>query len=427
MLKSAAERDGHSNGKWHIQIHIRFAGTVYTNVGSVGLTPENTQVLPSAEAPFTQTDIHFLATNRGCRLELPLQATEQIYGLGLQMKSFRQNGKKKQLRVNSDPIADTGDSHAPVPLYVSTAGYAVFVDTLRYACFYIGSHTHLQREAQEETSIADNTNDLYAAHENIVVVEIPAAAGVDIWLFAGPTMAQAIQRYNLFSGGGYLPPVWGLGMWYRAYAGADEAKVWEYARMLRQEHIPCDVIGLEPGWQTHAYSCTYAFDRDRYSEPETLLDELAQQQFHVSLWEHIFVHPDAAIYADLKPFAGDYPVWGGLVPDYAVPEATEIYAKHHRESLAEMRISGFKLDECDNFDYVASPWSYPEMSQFPSGLDGEQMHMAMGNLYIQAVEKVFEPLRYRTLGSVRSEGAFAAKYPFVLYSDLYDQKYFFNN
>lgn len=67
----------------------------------------------------------------------------------------------------------------------------MFVDTLRYACFYICSHTHLQREAQEETSIADNTNDLYAAHENIVVVEIPAAAGVDIWLFAGPTMGAS--------------------------------------------------------------------------------------------------------------------------------------------------------------------------------------------------------------------------------------------
>ena len=33
---------------------------------------------------------------------------------------------------------DTGDSHAPVPFYVTTRGYGVLVDTARYATFYGG-------------------------------------------------------------------------------------------------------------------------------------------------------------------------------------------------------------------------------------------------------------------------------------------------
>jgi alpha-D-xyloside xylohydrolase len=55
------------------------------------------------------------AEGRDCRLELPVAAGEDVYGFGLQLKSLRHTGKKRTLRVDSDPHADTGDSHAPIP------------------------------------------------------------------------------------------------------------------------------------------------------------------------------------------------------------------------------------------------------------------------------------------------------------------------
>ena len=42
-----------------------------------------------------------------------------------------------KLRVNADPVADTGDSHAPVPFYVSNRGYGIFIDTARYVNVYM--------------------------------------------------------------------------------------------------------------------------------------------------------------------------------------------------------------------------------------------------------------------------------------------------
>ena len=61
-------------------------------------------------------------TTRGCIVRLPLQLDEQIFGFGLQLMSLTQRGKKKVARVNADPKMDTGDSHAPVPFYVTTEG-----------------------------------------------------------------------------------------------------------------------------------------------------------------------------------------------------------------------------------------------------------------------------------------------------------------
>ena len=71
-------------------------------------------------------------------VQLPLRPEEQIFGFGLQFLSFAQRGKRKVARVNADPKIDTGDSHAPVPFYVTTEGIGILIDTARYATFYFG-------------------------------------------------------------------------------------------------------------------------------------------------------------------------------------------------------------------------------------------------------------------------------------------------
>ena len=75
---------------------------------------------------YDKEQIKFKITKRGCVLEFPLQQEEQIYGFGLQLKGFNHKNHKLCLRSNSDPIANTGDSHAPVPFFVSTKGYGMY-------------------------------------------------------------------------------------------------------------------------------------------------------------------------------------------------------------------------------------------------------------------------------------------------------------
>lgn len=375
-------------------------------------------------------------TERGLIIRIPLKKREMIYGLGLQMKDFQMRGSKKLLRVNADPELNTGDSHAPVPFYVSTAGYGVFVDNARYMSFYLGNKkikpNSLNSVSITDPSIEDGWNSLSWPEERLgfnedseVIIEIPFAKGVRVLIFDGPTMKNAIARYNLFSGGGTIPPRWGLGFWYRVKSDFTQNEVISISKEFRERKIPCDVIGLEPNWQTHAYSCSYKWGK-RFPEPAKMITELKANNYHLNLWQHAFVNPSSPIYETILPYSGNYEVWGGIVPDFLTLQAKQIFSKHMLEECVNIGVSGFKADECDNSDFTGF-WSFPEFSKFPSGADGEQMHTLFGLRYQDALISSFNNAQQRTYGLVRNTGAFAAPYPFVLYSDLYDHRTFINS
>ncbi|MEI8311079.1 MAG: TIM-barrel domain-containing protein [Verrucomicrobiota bacterium] len=401
------------------------------SVRAVPVQEERLGELPALESPpFDLAAIRVRKQARGLLVELPLGG-EEIYGFGLQLKSFRQSGKKKTIRVNSDPASDTGDSHAPVPFYVTTSGYGVLVDTARYASFYVGSHQAPEGSASHAglpaTFSSTNTEALYAGGAKAsqhVAVDIPHVEGVDVYIFGGPTMLDAVRRYALFSGGGALPPMWGLGIWYRTYGRFNQEEVLTLARDLREAKIPCDVLGLEPGWHSHAYSCSYRWNPESFPAPASMISELRDLRFQINLWEHAFIHPSSPLYHELQSFSGSRAVWNGLIPDFSLPEAREIFAAYHEKIFIREGISGFKLDECDNSDFISYPWSFPEHTEFPGGMDGEQMHSLFGTLYARALWQAFRNNNLRTLGQVRSGHALSAPLPFVLYSDLYDQSDF---
>ena len=183
------------------------------------------------------------------------------------------------------------------------------------------------------------------------------------------------------------------------------------------------MIGLEPGWQTHAYSCTFAWETKRYPDPAAFLSGMKSRNLHVNLWEHAYTNPASPLFAPMQPVSGDHGVWGGLVPDFVDAKARQVFGDYHGKALIDAGVSGFKLDECDNSDYTGG-WSFPELSRFPSGVDGEQMHSVFGLRYQDTIWAQFKARRQQTYGLVRSSGALAAPYPFVLYSDLYDHRQF---
>jgi alpha-D-xyloside xylohydrolase len=400
----------------------------YTPVSS-RLVPPKTEAfakLPVVEkAPLSE--IRGARMARGYKVELPLRPQEQIFGLGLQFMSLAQRDKKKVMRVNADPKMDTGDSHAPVPFYVTTEGLGVLIDTARYATFYFGNARPRPKHAQASTSQANPdpnyTQSLQDVESGTVTVEIPSAAGVDVYLFAGPSMLDAVKRYNVFSGGGFVPPEWGLGFWYRMDARATQETAIAFAREFRDHNIPCDVLGLEPGWQTHAYSCTFAWNKERFPDANGFVRTAGDMHYKVNLWEHAYTHPASPIFEDMQQYSGDCGVWGGVAPDFAGEQARNIFGAYHGKTFIDAGVSGFKLDECDNSDFTGG-WSFPELSSFPSGVDGEQMHSVFGLRYQMAIWDEFRKRNRETYNLVRSSGALATPYPFVLYSDLYAHRDF---
>ena len=396
-------------------------------------TPE--QIVPSkycqnlhyeeTEVGYDLTRFKFKVTARGCVLEFPLDMEEQVYGFGLQLKGFNHKNHKLQLRVNSDPVANTGDSHAPVPFFVTTKDYGMYFDTARYVEVHCGYGRNKNRPYAPDNTVIATAEDLYRKcglrETTTMSVEIPVAKGIDVYLFEGENILDVVSQYNRFSGGGPQIPKWGFGMMYRPYARSNANQIMEIARYFREKKIPCEVLGLEPGWQTNTYSCSYVWDDERFSNYQEMMTYLRDNDFHVNLWEHAFISSASPIYKEMGEYCGDYEVWKGIIPDFSLPEARGIFAKHHKEYLVDLGVDGFKLDECDNSDFVHD-WSYPNCTAFPSGMDGEQHHQLFGTLYMQTMLQALDGKP--TMSLVRSAGALAASYPFVLYSDLYDHKDF---
>lgn len=385
------------------------------------------KALPSGKLSFDVKDIVINITDRGAVVEVPLKDDEQLYGFGLQIGSFNQRGLRKKPTVNDNPLNDVGYTHAPVPFYVSNKGYGILINTARYTTFYCGSTNKLNNgtKALSGSSSGNSVEELYKNKANAngsVTADIHGAKGIEVYIFEGPELLQVLQRYNLFSGGGALPAMWGLGVKYRVKADFSQQQVGKMAAYFRDNHMPCDVLGLEPKWQTTAYSCSYVWNSQYFPSPNQFIDTMKQRGFHINLWEHAFVNPASPLYEPLKTKAGNYLVWNGLVPDFADASTSRIFANYHKQTFVDKGVSGFKLDECDNSNltYGNATWSFPEHSVFPSGIDGEQMHQMFGVLYQKAVYNIYKQMNIRTLLDVRASNAFASSYPAALYSDTYD-------
>ena len=384
--------------------------------------------LPEAGFPFDKEDIKIIVTSRGCIVEIPLENNEQLYGFGLQIGSFNQRGLKKRPIVNDHPLNDLGYTHAPQPYYVSSKGYAILINTARYTTFYMGTNKkniNAQVTDKESQDVKLSTDQLYISSKNgndlKVQIDVPGARGVGVLVFAGPGILNAVQRYNLFSGGGSLPAIWGMGVKYRVKADSKQEDVYRMAKYFRSKQIPVDVIGLEPKWQTRAYSCSYVWNTEFFPNPKKMIGDLKNEGFRVNLWEHAFVHPTSPLHQELESLSGDHLVWNGLVPDFVNDSVRNIFGNYHHHNFIQEGISGFKLDECDNSNITRGDlnWSFPELSRFPSGVDGEQMHQLFGFLYQKTINDEYRKHDLRTYTDVRSLGPFASPYPSSIYSDIY--------
>jgi len=374
--------------------------------------------------PFNPDSIKVDIISSRIIIRLPLKEDEKIFGFGLQFMRINHRGRTRYLRVNSDPKIDTGETHAPVPFYVSSRNYGVLINTSRIVTIYCGSC--VRKDSKYSSIIRDrNTDPLWMATpiSDSVEIMIPGN-GVEIFIFSGNTVLDVVERYNLYCGGGALPPRWGLGFWYRMPTNFNAEQIIREAEELRKRDFPCDVIGLEPGWHSKSYPTSYEWSKERFPQPAEFIDKLRSKGFRVNLWENPYVSPSSKIYPKLKPLSGSHTVWGGIVPDYSLPEAREILKAQHTREHISLGVSGYKLDECDGSELTDNSWIFPAHATFPSGHDGEQMRQVYGLILQKMITDIFHERNIRTYGLVRASTAGASSLPYVLYSDLYDHRQF---
>jgi len=365
--------------------------------------------------PLKETDITVVLHDGKTYLRFPLDRDEQIYGFGLNFQTVHQRGRILRLHVDHYADRDNGRTHAPVPFYVSSKGYGVLVNSARYLDVWIG--TAVRKDSPHHPQARDRTTDpLWSAQPASDGVEILIPApGARIYVFGGPSPLAVVQRYVLFCGGGVLPPKWGLGFWQRVPTSFSDSDVRREVEAFEKHGFPLDVIGLEPGWQSKSYPCTYEWDSSRFPHPDQFTREMLSKGIRLNLWMNPYVSPEASIAKSIEPFTGSHTVWCGTVPDYTLQESRTIASAQFTENQLDFGVSGYKIDECDGFD----SWLWPDVATFPSGLSGEQMRQTYPLQLQRMIHGLFREQGKRTYGLVRGSNAGSSSFPFVLYSDYY--------
>jgi len=394
----------------------------YDLLAAAGSTP-NMQALSKLGAsafPLQQEKIVATLADGKTYLRFPLTRQEQLYGFGLNFQTVHQRGKILQLHVDHYGGKDNGRTHAPVPFYVSSNGYGVFINSARYLTIYAG--TGVRKDSEEPPIEKDrNTDKSWSSrpYSDAVEVLVPAP-GVELYIFAGPSPLNVVQRYNLFNGGGVLPPRWGLGFTQRVKSLYTAEEVKNEANAFRERGYPLDFIGLEPGWQSKSYPGTFEWDKSRYPDPEKFVKEMLQQGIRLNLWINPYISKDASFYNSIMPYTASHTVWVGEVADISIPEARKIFFGQLKNDQVNIGVSGYKIDEVDGYDY----YLWPDVASFPSGKSAEQMRQTYGVLAMRYCTELFHDRNQRTYGLVRASNAGANNFPFVIYNDYYNHEDF---
>ena len=353
-------------------------------------------------------------------LSLPLAKGEQIYGFGLNFQTIRQRGKILDLHVDHYGGKDNGRTHAPVPFYISSNGYGVLINSARYLRVYIGSGS--RKDSPNAPAPRDrNTDKNWSSrpYSDAISLVVPAP-GIEIYLFAGPTPMDAIRRYNLFCGGGTLPPRWGLGFTQRTHRLYNAQQVLQEVDEFEKKGYPLDFIGLEPGWQSKSYPCTFEWDATRFPDPKAFVRTMLDKQVRINLWTNPYVSPESSIYNAINPLSGSHTVWCGIVPDFACQQAREIWGNKLKAEHIEIGVSGYKVDEVDGYDY----YLWPDAATFPSNISAEQLRQTYGLWVEKITHDLYKAQNRRTYGLVRASNAGGVSFPYVIYNDYYSHQDF---
>jgi alpha-glucosidase len=274
-------------------------------------------------------------------------------------------------------------SYVPVPFFMSTAGYGVLVNTTHRVAF-----------------------DMCASDPNRFEWR-DGSGRVDYYLVAGASFREILEGYTWLTGRPRLPPEWSFGLWYICRTQANDYEAVNDALNFRREGIPCDVLGLEPGWMEKNYDSStqkrwnderFPIPRYALTGPHNFFNAIQRMGFHMELW--LCCDYDLSYEAERRAGAGT-PARGGTgahgffspdaevdehfsAPRYLDPESKpeEPWFEHLRK-FVDQGIDFFKQDgSYQVLDHPDRRWG--------NGMRDEEMHNLYPLLYARQMLEGFE-------------------------------------
>lgn len=326
-----------------------------------------------------------------------------VYGLGERFDTL--NHAHTIVRNTSQDNAEAKGSttYKPMPFFLSTTGYGLWLDTMGEATFDLNA-----------SSRANILMDLPAKHLRIVLFtgadgtgRFPAILKDFTGLVAGSFVAQTWAGNSKRA---VLPPYWAFAPWQARDYHRSEAEVREDIDRTRKLGLPASVILIDSPWSTGYNS--YVLNPKQFKDAPGMIRHLHEQGFKLVLWHTSWINTETkkpgedgfANKIDVKssnydeaarqgfflkapdgsPWVGEWWKGRGSLIDFTNPAAKQWWQGQVRQVIAA-GADGFKDDDAEgNFQGENGQVT------FADGTDPRLMRNRYGVLYNNAMEELIQ-------------------------------------
>ena len=293
---------------------------------------------------------------------------EAFYGFGERFNALDQRGNKLDNHVYSQYTSQGKRSYIPIPFFISSRGYGLWLKT----------------ERQAEFDLAATENNCWT-----LIGHVEEDSSLEMKFFYQKNPSMIVQAFTDLTGKPKLPPPWAFGLWMSSNDWNSQAEVMHQLQMAQKFQIPATVLVIEAWsdeinfyiWNDARYmekSSSDAYSLNEYTfpaaghwpNPKAMIDELHQAGVRLVLWQipvmkytdpighfdetqknsdqkYAIQHRFVVQKADGSPHRIEtHAAWfsKSLVLDFTNQRAVDWWFKKRKYLLAEMGVDGFKTD-----------------------------------------------------------------------------------
>jgi len=189
-----------------------------------------------------------------------LAPDEKLFGCGESFTRLDKRGQKIVLWAHDAQGVQSQRMYKPIPFFLSSRGYGMFVHASTPMTFDFGSRY-------------DESNTLYVGDDQL-----------DLFIFLGDPK-DVLGAYTALTGRSPLPPLWSFGLWMSRITYDSQRQAEAVAAGLRRHRIPADVIHLDTGWFERDWECDYRFAKARFPNASRMIAKLKRAGLRICLWQ----------------------------------------------------------------------------------------------------------------------------------------------